>query len=331
MNQNLFLEPPSNSKQRQETRSTFGASLIVHGAVIALLISISGPFAPGPEPDGLSHTEVTLVTPPPSIWMDPPRLKPRIQSPKLVEAPKRIQLELKRQAAPAPERIELKPTPSLVIESAPQLELPPDELPEIAQPKIQVGGFSTAAADLERHKPKLKLASIGFGAASAGATRRATPQAKVVGFGSASTSAVVGKPARRPSTAAFGTATAGQTAGGPAAPSSPSSYRPIRIMKKPQPVYTQEARANESRRRRAAGGALWRRQPSQSAQSRTRTRIWTRPSGDRRSSRHSVRTGQAIWTAGRHHHYDSHPVPNGLLGLSRCCHLDHRGKLRSRD
>ena len=210
--------------------------------------------------------------------MDPPRLKPRIQSPRLVEAPKRIQLELKRQAAPAPERIELKPTPSLVIESAPQLELPPDELPEIAQPKIQVGGFSTAAADLERHKPKLKLASIGFGAASAGATRRATPQAKVVGFGSASTSAVVGKPARRPSTAAFGTATAGQTAGGPAAPSSPSSYRPIRIMKKPQPVYTQEARANESRRRRAAGGALWRRQPSQSAQSRTRTRIWTRPS-----------------------------------------------------
>ena len=246
MNQNLFFEPPSDSNHRHKSRNTFGASLIVHGAVIALLIGISEPFAPGSEPTERSQTKVKLVTPHPSLWQELSRPRPRIQAPpSLTDAPKRAHLKLERQAAPEPERIELDQAPSVVAESRPQIGLPPAKLPEIAQPRIQIGGFSTASTDPERHKSKLKMAAAGFGAVSAGETRRAAPQATAAGFGAASRSAAVGKPTRRPSKTGFATVTAGKTSSAPAAPSSPGAYRPIRIMKKPQPVYTQEARGNK--------------------------------------------------------------------------------------
>jgi len=242
-------------------RSPFAASILFH---VLALMSLWIIRIEAPANRARSYSSVLVYTPPP-VEQPPP--------PKLHAPPVHIPLPVVANAfrAPAAARVRPKtpvlelPAPVTVahIEVAPPV--PPIAPPVVAPPpkQVKIGAFTPQVAAVPQTSLKAPAGSAGFdpvnsqgsnvparqvassGAFDPAATVGSGPGRRVVG-GSAFGSVGVGQQSSKVTPAAMGGFGDTTIAQGPAAPKlsqvTGNVFRPVEILEKPKPAYTEEAR-----------------------------------------------------------------------------------------
>lgn len=255
----------------------FAISVAAH---VTLLLGISllrvdapAPAPPAPTPRQAMH--VTLKAPPRPPKTSP-RIRPRpaaappVERARVTAPPPRTPQPETAIAAPEAPRIESAPAQAV---SVPRPEPAPPALPEAPRPAVRTepvfGNVKAEApprdANIEASgKPMFsatkaqaaamnvaggRTASAGFGSARVGESeaKSANKAAEVSGFGgvSARSGQGSGPAAAQTAQAGFGSVQARQFEAAPAAPKAAEKpeVQPVRILAKPDPVYTAEARA----------------------------------------------------------------------------------------
>jgi protein TonB len=245
------------TRQEQPRGGSFAVSTALHlAALLALSLAVVVPPAPPPEPP---RTVMHLAGPrPPAAWRAPrtrPRSVRQLVEPGSFVAP----------AAVVPARPAEFPAPPLVLAEAPApvlavpapIHAPAPETPAFAgavslpptthtaRPNV-AGQFAEAGvAAAPSPRPAPPTTGGGFGDARAGGgSRVAAGSGSIGGFGAAaSTPSARPRPLAAAPAGRFGDAQAG---GGTAraAASTPVS-RPVEILVKPRPIYSEEARRRQ--------------------------------------------------------------------------------------
>jgi TonB family protein len=207
------------------------ASVLVHAAVVVLVFTLNFPEQiSGP---GLRARAVTLVEP----------LPVRVALPVPVEIP-RVQV-LRQFRAPT---VAAAPVPRREVVSAPVIDIPrpllaSPELRPIAvlpAPPLRVDNLALASVAEQVAAGPAIVRAAGFSGAASG-TQRQAGTLRRAGFENAST-ADAGAPPRLLAHAGFGDATVASGSGAAASAAVSPVTRPVEILSKPKPVYTEEAR-----------------------------------------------------------------------------------------
>lgn len=246
--------------------SPFAASMLLHVAVLALLwlVGVSTPvvrkhllsgvlvYTPPPLPSQPKPVErVKARTPLPP----PPPVRSAFRAPDLPRAaqPKIQVLEPAPQLARAPSPVSAPPPP--VINPAPVVPVPR---------QVQLGAFETKVASIAAPPPahapsgaagfdsqtapgavgsRPVMAAGAFDSAASGTPHAARGPVRSGGFGAAFDPGTPAGPARK-AVAASGFGDASAVAAGPrrAVQTVASVFRPVEILQKPKPAYTEEAR-----------------------------------------------------------------------------------------
>jgi len=209
------------------------ASVLVHAAVVVLVFTLSFPEQiPGPV---LRARAVTLLTPVPA----PVRVVPKVP----VEIPRpRV---LRQFHAP---RVEAVAVPRRQIVSAPVIDIP---RPLLASPELRpIAVLPAPPLRIDNLAPPVVVAQVaaapalvraaGFSDAVSGPQRQAGTVRRA-GFENASTADAVAAP-RLLAHAGFSDATVASGSGASASAAVSPVTRPVEILSKPKPVYTEEAR-----------------------------------------------------------------------------------------
>jgi len=253
-------------------RVSFPLSLALHVAVAALLVTFSSEGVDERIKLERPREVVLLTAPPPELYRalpaepKPPPISappPSIPPP---AAPHEPTLEQPEGVPPKRARLEVEPFKATVARAvvkapidAPQLNesSPPDGLvanlqppPRITKPRlvVQEAGFAGLAAERGSERERTRLTVGLFGspeAASGSATDRPAGKIVTAGFGTVAPAEHRASPTRTVQRGRFTPATAGKPAAKQrsAAPPETSSAQPVRVLSKPTPVYTEQARA----------------------------------------------------------------------------------------
>jgi TonB family protein len=212
--------------------------MLVHAAVVVLVFTLSFPEQiPGPA---LRARAVTLLAPVPAAV--------RVALPAPVEIPGVLVTErvLRQFRAPT---VEATPAPRREAVSAPVIEIPrpllaSPELRPIAvlpAPPLRIDNLVSPVVVAQVAGASAFVRAAGFSGA-ASATQRQAGTVRRAGFENAST-ADAAAPPRLLAHAGFGDATVMSGSGAAASVAVSPVTRPVEILSKPKPVYTEEARA----------------------------------------------------------------------------------------
>ena len=249
-----FLATTADPSARRHPAAPLVASLIIHAAMVAALFTLSFPDEIAERPPRMRA--VTLLAPVPLAVRAAAPMPAETARARPNPLPRADPTTLRRfrpptvSPTPAPHG-ELLPTPAIDI---PRLVLPVLELAHIAAalaPPLKTDNLAAPRVAAPAAAPSAVVQPAGFAAATSAATRT-LGSLRPTGFESAST-AIDATP-RRPtpplSRAGFGDASFGDPLGDPthgavSATAAPLLTRPVEILSKPKPAYTEEARRRQ--------------------------------------------------------------------------------------
>jgi TonB family protein len=234
----MFDQLPSQSRSH---RSLF-LSTAIHATLIAAILAT-----------GFAVQSIVAPSRTTSVHLIAPILTPiHLNKPRTIRLPKPAppivaKLSPIKLTAPPPEPLPNKlesprPIPAAIAKEVSQ---PPvqKEISAVAPlPKIQLGGFSTASAALDRPAPKLQVATISFGDAGIATASTSRRSVSTSGFGDAAVTSSSAAPPGQVRSSGFGDAVSATPTAIAARPPSAPPATAAQILAKPRPAYTEEAR-----------------------------------------------------------------------------------------
>lgn len=237
----------SQSPSKDSWRAATLCSAAVHAAVLAALWATGQAITAPPIPRHEPREAVLLVSPPPRLFRPRPQPKAAVQRFEMRQTASTRTAETIRAAPEAPKiAAHAEPAPSLPQQQAIVVTKPVGfaEIARVAPPNLELESRAEAFGSVQgKREPSSVLpssGSTGFGAVGLAKTQSPIAATSGGGFGGAE----VGRAARRADTtgeAGFGAAERRLTAAAVSEPTSArSKNRPVKILWKPVPKYSEE-------------------------------------------------------------------------------------------